>query len=59
MMRPINYWTAREDLPACVTFIRTGGENLAVIAPLRMLTADEQNAAGRAFVKFCNLVRAP
>ena len=51
------FWNERSKAPAAITFIQPGGDNVSVIGPLRLLTVDEQNAAGRAFVKFCEQVR--
>lgn len=51
---PFDYWIVRSAYPAAVTFVKNGG-GFAVFGPLRLLSADEQNAAGRAFGKFCKL----
>jgi hypothetical protein len=56
MMVDNQFWRARADRPACITFINAGGHNLAVVGPTRALTPAEQSTAERGYVTFCKRV---
>lgn len=55
-MMPLDYWIVRSSYPPAITFVKNG-DSFAIFAPLRLLSPDEQNAAARAFKKFCELTR--